>query len=102
MRSKLLNDKLREAIASVLPITFIVLMLCFTITPIPNSMLVSFAFGAVMLVVGMAFFTLGADTAMTPIGNKVGACITRSRALKTRSLSGLWPLVWESFWLWKQ
>ena len=91
MSRNLLNDKMREAIASVLPITLIVLMLCFTITPIPNSMLVSFAFGAVMLVVGMAFFTLGADTAMTPIGNKVGACITKSRKL--------WVIVFVSFLL---
>ena len=91
MSRNLLNDKMREAIASVLPITLIVLVLCFTITPIPNSMLVSFAFGAVMLVVGMAFFTLGADTAMTPIGSKVGACITKSRKL--------WVVVFVSFLL---
>lgn len=91
MSSKLLNDKMHEAIASVLPITLIVLVLCFTITPIPNSMLVSFVLGAVMLVVGMAFFTLGADTAMTPIGNKVGACITKSRKL--------WVVVFVSFLL---
>ena len=87
----LLDEKLKEAITSVLPITLIVLMLCFTITPIPNSMLVSFAFGAVMVIVGMAMFTLGADTAMTPIGNKVGACITKSRKL--------WVIVFVSFLL---
>lgn len=78
---KILGEKFNEAITSVIPITLIVLLLCFTITPIPNSMLVSFIFGAVMLVIGMAFFTLGADTAMTPIGNKVGASITKSRKL---------------------
>ena len=38
---KLLREKTNEAITSVLPITLIVLALCFTITPIPNSMLVS-------------------------------------------------------------
>lgn len=88
---KLLRKKTNEAITSVLPITLIVLALCFTITPIPNSMLVSFIAGAVMLVVGMAFFTLGADSAMTPIGNKAGACITRSRKL--------WAIVLVSFLL---
>lgn len=91
MNRNLLKDKMQEAVSSVLPITLIVLMLCFTITPIPNSMLVSFAFGAVMLTVGMAFFTLGADTAMTPVGNKVGACITRSRKV--------WVIVFVSFLL---
>ncbi len=88
---KLLREKTNEAVSSVLPITLIVLVLCFTITPIPNSMLVSFSAGAVMLVAGMAFFTLGTDTAMTPIGNKVGACITRSRKL--------WVIVLVSFLL---
>ena len=92
MKNKsLLNDKMKEAISSVLPITGIVLLLCFTIAPIPNNMLMSFLTGAVMLVVGMAFFTVGADTAMTPIGNKVGSCITKSKSV--------WIMVFTSFML---
>ena len=91
MNRNLFNDKMREAVTSVLPITAIVLLLCFTIAPITNSMLVSFVFGAAMLIMGMAFFTLGADTAMTPIGNKVGACITRSKKV--------WLIVFISFLL---
>lgn len=47
--------------------------------------------GAVLLIVGMAFFTLGADTAMTPIGTKVGSCITKSRKV--------WLIVFVSFLL---
>ena len=84
-----LYEKFREALVSVLPITLIVIFLCFTIAPIPNSMMVAFVIGAVMLIVGMAFFTVGADTAMTPIGNKVGACITKSR--------NLWIILFVSF-----
>ena len=87
----LLHDKFQESLASVLPITIIVLLLCFTVAPIPNNMLVSFLMGAVLLIVGMAFFTLGADTAMTPIGTKVGSCITKSRKI--------WMIVFVSFLL---
>ena len=87
----LLHDKFQESIASVLPITIIVLLLCFTVAPIPNNMLVSFIMGAVLLIVGMAFFTLGADTAMTPIGTKVGSCITKSKKV--------WMIVFVSFLL---
>ena len=87
----LLYDKFQESIASVLPITIIVLLLCFTVAPIPNNMLVSFLMGAVLLIVGMAFFTLGADTAMTPIGTKVGSCITKSKKV--------WLIVFVSFLL---
>ena len=87
----LLHDKFQESIASVLPITIIVLLLCFTVAPIPNNMLVSFLTGAALLIVGMAFFTLGADTAMTPIGTKVGSCITKSKRV--------WLIVFVSFLL---
>ena len=87
----LLHDKFQESLASVLPITIIVLLLCFTVAPIPNNMLVSFLMGAVLLIVGMAFFTLCADTAMTPIGTKVGSCITKSRKV--------WMIVFVSFLL---
>lgn len=40
-----------------------------------------FVLGAALLIVGMALFTLGADTAMAPIGSKVGASITKSKKL---------------------
>jgi hypothetical protein len=76
-----LGEKVREARASVLPITVIVLILCFTIAPVPTDILLAFLIGAVLLIVGMGFFTLGADTAMTPIGERVGAAITKSRKL---------------------
>ncbi len=89
--NNLLREKFREALSSVLPITLIVMALCFTISPIPNNMLMSFLTGAAMLIIGMAFFTLGADTAMTPIGNKVGSCITKSKKL--------WLIVFVSFLL---
>lgn len=87
----LLQDKFKEALDSVLPITLIVMVLCFTISPIPNNMLVSFLAGATLLIIGMAFFTLGADTAMTPIGTKVGSCITKSKSV--------WLIVFVSFLL---
>ena len=73
----ILYEKAREALASVLPITAIVLVLCFTISPIPPDTLLTFLVGAVLLIFGMALFTLGAETAMTPIGERVGAHITR-------------------------
>lgn len=76
-----LGEKVREALASVLPITIIVLILCFTVVPVPTDILLAFLMGAVLLIVGMGFFTLGADTAMTPIGERVGAAMTKSRKL---------------------
>ena len=77
-RSKL-NEKLQESLAAVLPILAIVLILSFTIAPLPTSVLMAFLFGAVLLVVGMMFFSLGAELAMSPMGERVGACITKTR-----------------------
>ncbi len=77
----ILGEKVREALASVLPITLIVLVLCFTAAPVPTDVLLAFLVGAVLLIVGMGLFTLGADTAMLPIGERVGAQMTKSRKL---------------------
>ena len=77
----ILGEKVREALASVVPITLIVLILCFTAAPVPTDVLLAFLVGAVLLIVGMGLFTLGADTAMLPIGERVGAQMTKSRKL---------------------
>ena len=76
-----LKEKLTEAMQAVLPIIGIVLVLCFSIAPISPSILLCFLMGAVMIIVGIMFFTLGAETSMTPMGSRTGAEITRSRKL---------------------
>ncbi len=77
----ILSEKWKEAYASVLPITLIVLTLCFLWVPAPVSAMMGFLIGAVMLIVGMGLFTLGTDLAMTPIGEHVGSAMTRSKKL---------------------
>ena len=76
-----LREKLLEALQAVLPIVAIVLVLCFTIVPVSPSILLCFLLGAVLIVVGIMFFTLGAEMSMTPMGERVGAVLTRSRKL---------------------
>ena len=49
----ILGEKVREALASVVPITLIVLILCFTAAPVPTDVLLAFLVGAVLLIVGM-------------------------------------------------
>jgi len=77
----ILFDSLKEAMAGVLPITLIVILLCFTITPIPTGDLLAFLLGATLLIIGMAFFTIGADMAMVPLGERVGSHMTKSRKI---------------------
>lgn len=74
-----LTEKFEEALKAVLPIIAIVLVLSFTIAPITPSILLSFLLGALMVMVGMMFFTLGAEISMTPMGEKVGSRLTQSK-----------------------
>lgn len=76
-----LKEKLIESLKSTLPISLIILILCFTIAPIDLSNFTSFLVGAVMLVAGMAFFSLGAEMSMTPMGEYVGAQMTKSKKI---------------------
>lgn len=75
----ILSEKLKESLSSVLPVTGIVFLLCFSISPVPNSLLMGFVLGALLLILGMGLFTLGTDLAMTPIGSHVGSAVTKSR-----------------------
>ena len=76
-----LQEKLNETLKAVLPIIAIVLFLCFTIAPLEPGILLAFLLGAVLLITGMMFFTLGAEMSMTPIGENVGTCMTQTKKL---------------------
>ncbi len=76
-----LQEKLNEALKAVLPIIGIVLLLSFTIVPISPSILMAFLIGAVLLICGMMFFSLGAELSMTPMGEKVGGSMTQTKKL---------------------
>ena len=73
-----LREKLLEALQAVLPIVAIVLVLCFSIAPVSPSILLCFLLGAAMIIVGIMFFTLGAEMSMSPMGERVGAMLTKS------------------------
>lgn len=73
------KEKLEETLKAVFPILAIVLLLCFTIAPIPPSILMTFLIGAVLLIAGMLFFNVGVELSMTPIGERVGSVMTKSK-----------------------
>ena len=77
----MIAEKIKESAVSVLPILLIVMALCLTITPLPTDLMLSFLIGSVMITVGMGLFSLGAETAMTPIGTRIGTALTKSRKL---------------------
>lgn len=76
-----LKEKLQESVLSVLPITLIVAALCIFFVPVSSGLMLSFLIGSVMIIFGMALFTLSADLSMMQIGNQIGAKMTKSRKL---------------------
>lgn len=76
-----LQEKLEEAFKAVLPVVGIVLALCFSVAPVSPGILMEFLVGGFLLIIGMMFFTLGAELSMTSMGERVGSGMTRSRKL---------------------
>ncbi len=74
-------NKLKESLISVLPITCIVIVINFLTVPMNTFSLVSFLLGSVLLILGMCLYTLGVDTAMTPIGTHIGSNVTKSKKI---------------------
>lgn len=77
---KALFHKLKESLISVLPVTVIVLIISFTpLVDFSVTETVAFAVSAVFLILGIGLFNLGADLAMTPMGEHVGSGLTKSK-----------------------
>lgn len=83
---KNLKEKVAEALSSVLPITAIVLLLSFTLAPMPIGTLMLFILGAVLLILGMGFFALGADIAMMPMGDEMGRKLSTTKSVALTAL----------------
>ena len=72
-------EKMKESLISILPVTLIVLILNFT--PLLNlnaGELWIFIGAAILLIVGMTFFNLGADVAMSPMGRHIGTSLMKT------------------------
>ena len=80
MNRKLL-EKIKESLSSVLPVTGIVVLIHLLLSPLPAGTFWLFLLGAVLLIAGMGLFTLGADLSMMPMGERIGAHLTKSKKL---------------------
>lgn len=78
---QLLKTKLKESFLSVLPISIIVLIIATLFVPESVNEILVFMFGAFFLMVGMTLFTIGAETSMVNIGNRIGSYLTKTKNL---------------------
>ena len=76
-----LKEKFLESVSSVLPIGAVVLILSVTIAPLNSGVLVLFLFGTIILMFGMALFTMGAGMSMQPLGEGIGIEMSKSKHL---------------------
>ncbi len=81
MYKQTILTKTKEALAAVLPIMVIVLLLSFTVVPMPSSVLLTFLFGGAAVIAGMMLFSLGAELSMEPMGHSLGSKITKTKKL---------------------
>ncbi len=78
----ILFKKLKEAFVSVLPVSVIVLILNLTpLVDVSGKEMGVFLVSSVFLILGIGLFNLGADLAMTPMGEHIGIGLTKSRKL---------------------
>lgn len=82
-------SKLKEVLYSVLPITAIVIILSFTLTPIDTPLMIRFLIGAILIIIGLTIFLLGVDIGITPIGDTMGTAIVKSNKVRIVIIAGL-------------
>lgn len=73
----ILSSKFREVFFAVLPVTLIVVILNFTLVPIPVNLMWQFIIGFVLVTIGLTLFLVGVDLGITPLGVLIGPIITR-------------------------
>ncbi len=79
---KALRSKILEALLSALPITLIVYIMAFLPWfDFTGSQILLFSVSAVLLVLGIGLFNMGADLAMTPMGTHVGSGLSKQKKL---------------------
>ncbi len=83
-----LREKTMESLSAVLPITGIVLFISIFLVPMEVGTVMLFLVGALMLILGMGFFQLGAEMAMTPIGEGIGHQISKTKRIWIMVLIG--------------
>ena len=84
-----ISQKFKEVLYSVLPITLIVIILHFTLTPMDTVTIQRFIIGSILIVLGLTIFLIGVDVGITPIGNNMGSAVTKSGKIWMVAVAGI-------------
>ena len=73
-------EKLKESAVSILPIVFLVFIISLTkYFTLSNEELLIFLISAVLLIIGMTLFNIGAKLSMTPMGDYAGTGLIKTK-----------------------
>ena len=89
MALNVLASKFKEVVSAVLPITLIVLILNWTLSPLGFPVLLRFLAGALLIILGLSIFLFGVDLGVSPIGVLMGSTLTKSNKLWIMVAGGL-------------
>lgn len=79
---KLVLEKIKESAVSIIPIVVIVFILSFTkVFSMSANERIVFSISAAVLILGMAFFNIGAELSMTPMGDYAGTGLIKTKKL---------------------
>ena len=76
-----LASKLKEVLSAVLPIIVLVIILNFTLVPIPGVLLFQFIAGALAIALGLSILLFGIEMGVLPFGTHMGASFLKSNKL---------------------
>lgn len=79
--NKIFKTKTKESFLSVFPIMIIGIILSLTLVKLDIANLFMFILGAIFLIIGMAFFSVGAEISLMKIGEETGKYVTRKRKI---------------------
>ena len=78
---RVLLDKAKEVLTAVSPVVIIVIILNFTLAPLPTMLLFQFIVGAIAIVLGLSVLLFGIEIGVLPFGNHMGASFLKSNRM---------------------
>ena len=63
----MIKEKFKEVLATVLPISLLVVVLNFTVVPLETNVFIRFLLGAIFILLGLTIFLIGVDLGITPM-----------------------------------
>ncbi|EMF0089916.1 MULTISPECIES: DUF1538 domain-containing protein [Enterococcus] len=72
---------LKEVVIAIFPMTLLIVILTFIFAPLDSDEMISFLFGAGIMMIGMTLFLFGADYSMMEVGRLVGKYMIKKKSL---------------------